>query len=779
MMSISDAVLQGIAAMWTRRFLGLSAAVLLAMAGLGYGLHVAYADDAGRAIPTIGVTSPSPETIQVVWGAPVDTDTLSSYRVMWAPEGRSHSYSEANTDTGGNAYPPADATSYTITGLAAGDYHVKVRARYDDGSGPFKGSAVVRVAAAAEREAEDPDRSIPAIGVASPAAGTIEVIWGAPSDTDTLNSYRVMWAPEGRSHSYSEANTDTGGNAYPPADATSYTITGLAAGDYHVKVRARYDDNGSGPFKGSSVVEGTPEPAAEPEIAEQQAAEPCADPRIESVGGSATNGSALWVWRSVARDPDVDPQGCWYDFRLSYSDDYGATFTETAVVRGAVGTTDNETYTIDGTTYQRNIERHGAGVPELSIVSALRVSVGCDGEGENCAHSMDSTDASFDQYYYSRHENKTAGANTKALLVPANSSEGGNASVTGWLEYDDTETHTYRIAMTKGKTYVFDETYRKWALESSDWRAGAPHFYLPDEFRISLYTKNSAGQLVPVSGFQNQPEHGWQALDAEPGFQRFGSNYDTASLEAFFESGRDLQQLLDEAHQFPPGSRYRTGCAASGFDNNCGWGLLVGTDRGRQMRTASYAAPRNGTYYLTVTRHEDETIKRTVTDPSTGEVTIVDTGKGGPVYAPYSVERWMVDLGLSSIDGNTYLSMLRVLGPNGDTYGALPYYELSAQVHGPTLSSLQIAGREIGFLPGRFDYVVQVPSSRTEVTIAAMAAHDDATVTINPADANATTAGHQVSVSQYPSSQGAAPEVTITVTRGDDSETYTIELSRP
>ena len=668
MMSISGAVLQGIAAMWTRRFLGLSAAVLLAMAGLGYGLHVAYADDAGRAIPTIGVTSPSPETIQVVWGAPGDTDTLNSYRVMWAPEGQSHSYSEANTDTGGNAYPPADATSYTITGLAAGDYHVKVRARYDDGSGPFKGSAVVRV-------------------------------------------------------------------------------------------------------------EGTPEP--EPEIAEQQAAEPCADPRIESVGGSATNGSALWVWRSVARDPDVDPQGCWYDFRLSYSDDYGATFTEAAVVRGAVGTTDNETYTIDGTTYQRNIERHGAAVPELSIVSVLRVSVGCDSEGEDCAHSMDSTDASFDQYYYSRHENKTAGANTKALLVPANSSEGGNASVTGWLEYDDTETHTYRIAMTKGKTYVFDETYRKWALESSDWRAGAPHFYLPDEFRISLYTKNSAGQLVPVSGFQNQPEHGWQALDAEPGFQRFGSNYDTASLEAFFESGRDLQALLDEAHQFPPGSRYRTGCAASGFDNNCGWGLLVGTDRGRQMRTASYAAPRNGTYYLTVTRHEDETIKRTVTDPSTGEVTIVDTGKGGPVYAPYSVERWMVDLGLSSIDGNTYLTMLRVLGPNGDTYGALPYYELSAQVHGPTLSSLQIAGREIGFLPGRFDYVVQVPSSRTEVTIAAMAAHDDATVVITPADANTTTDGHQVTTSQYPSSQGAAPEVTITVTRGDDSETYTIELSRP
>ena len=109
----------------------------------------------------------------------------------------------------------------------------------------------------------------------------------------------------------------------------------------------------------------------------------------------------------------------------------------------------------------------------------------------------------------------------------------------------------------------------------------------------------------------------------------------------------------------------------------------------------------------------------------------------------------------------------------------MPYYELSVQVHGPTLASLQIESREIGFLPGRFDYVVQVPSARTEVTIAATAAHDDATVAFSPADANATTAGHQVSVSQYPSNPANAPKVTITVTRGDDSETYTIELSRP
>ena len=754
--------------MQVKKVLGWAAAVILTVAGLGYGLHVAYADDTGRAIPTIGVTSPSPETIQVVWGAPGDTDTLNSYRVMWAPEGQSHSYSEANTDTGGNAYPSADATSYTITGLAAGDFHVKVRARYDDGSGPFKGSAVVRVAAAAEREAEDPDRSIPAIGVASPAAGTIEVIWGAPGDTDTLNSYRVMWAPEGQSHSYSEANTDTGGNAYPPADATSYTITGLAAGDYHVEVRARYDDNESGPFKGSSVVrvEGTPEPAAEPEIAEQQAAEPCADPRIESVGGSATNGSALWVWRSVARDPDVDPQGCWYDFRLSYSDDYGATFTEVAVVRGAVGTTDNETYTIDGTTYQRNIERHGAGVPELSIVSVLRVSVGCDGEGENCAHTLDSTDASFDQYYYSRHEDRTKGANTKALLVPANSSEGGNAAVVGTLDLGTTETHTYRIAMTAGKTYVFDETYRKWAMMSGEWRGGK-HFYLPDEFRISLYTKNSAGELVAVSDFQDQPELGWQTVHGDPDHQQYPASFVRSSAQHLFSLLDQVKTLLDNANLFPPGSQHVNACVASGGVDFCGNGLDIHKDDGRQLRTASYVPTKSGIYYLVVTRVADD----------------------WPQYRTISAggEKWVVPFATESGTGNTELQPVYggIAAGSAGLRSAFPYYEISVEARGPTLSefSMSIAGsiyleatenNSLGFLPGRFDYRVGLFADSATITIAATAAHSDATVAISPADANSSTAGHQINTPV-----ASVTTVTITVTRGSDTETYTFELSRP
>ena len=739
--------------MQVKKVLGWAAAVILTVAGMGYGLHVAYADDTGRAIPTIGVTSPSPETIQVVWGAPGDTDMLASYRVMWAPEGQSHSYSEANTDTGGNAYPPADATSYTITGLAAGDYHVKVRARYDDnGSGPFKGSAVVRVEGAAEREAEVPDRSIQAIGVASPAAGTIEVIWGAPGDTDTLNSYRVMWAPEGQSHSYSEANTDTGGNAYPPADATSYTITGLAAGDYHVKVRARYDDNGSGPFKGSAVVrvEGTPEPAEEPEIAEEQQADPCASLEIAEVGGSASNGYALWVWKG---SPVADGV-CWVDFKLSYSDDYGATFTEAAVVRRGMGAKASE--------YRYSI----ATAPELSIVSQLQVQV-CAPDSDTCHHTLKSTDASLDQWYYSRHENRTAGANTKSLLVPANSSGSfGNAAVVGWLEDDGVETHTYRIAMTKGKTYVFDETYRKWALMSGEWRGGE-HYYLPDEFRISLYTKNSAGELVPVSDFQDQPEHGWQAIYGDPDHQDFPSSFVRGSAQELFNLLDQVKTLFDNAHLFPPGSRYRNACVAAEGVDFCGPGLDIKRDKGRQLRTASYVPIKSGIYYLVITRVADD-------QPQ------FRTAFGG-------AEKWAVPFALNSGTGNTQLQPVYggIASGSAGLRSAMPYYEISVEARGPTLSEFSISiaddiyleateNNSLGFLPGRFHYRVGLFADSTTITVAATAAHTDATVSISPTDADSSTAGHQIN----PTNHGVTT-VTITVTRGSDQETYTFEMSRP
>ena len=127
---------------------------------------------------------------------------------------------------------------------------------------------------------------------------------------------------------------------------------------------------------------------------EQQEDDTCA-PEIESVGGSASNGNVQWKWKNVAPPaPAAGVDGCenrWVDFRLSYSDDYGATFTGAEVVRGYIHNTDSATITIGGKELNRNEEYHSASTPELSIVSKLRVEVGCDDAGANCAHSLDST----------------------------------------------------------------------------------------------------------------------------------------------------------------------------------------------------------------------------------------------------------------------------------------------------------------------------------------------------------------------------------------------------
>ena len=119
---------------------------------------------------------------------------------------------------------------------------------------------------------------------------------------------------------------------------------------------------------------------------------------------------------------------------------------------------------------------------------------------------------------------------------------------------------------------------------------------------------------------------------------------------------------------------------------------------------------------------------------------------------------------------------------------ALPYYEISVEARGPTLTSITFSGdsyldlyadqgqggsNQFGFLPGRFDYFVALISINT-VTVSATTAHSDATISISPADADSNTAGHQINT------PGARiTTFTITVTRGSDTETYTIGLSRP
>ena len=405
------------------------------------------------------------------------------------------------------------------------------------------------------------------------------------------------------------------------------------------------------------------------------------------MGGDASRWNVLWVWQSSPRD-----HGCHIDVRIYYTDDYGGTYTEAAVLREYLKPVGWEF-------------RHSLQVPEMSIVNGVRVSVGCDSEGANCAHTLDSTVESFHPIYSSIGKNKRAGANTKAWLVPTNMSGSfGNAAVGGFLDIGEDPPDTYRITMTAGVTYTFDEHYRKWAMTSGEW-FGKEHFYLPDEFRISLYTRNSAGRLVPVSDFQNQPEHGWQALFRDPDFQTFP--FDLSYLvgnREYFEFVRQVAVLLANADFFPPGSQFRTMCELAeneGLDvgERCGRGLDIAKDDGRLLRTASYTPAESGVYYLQVTRVYDDA---PVWGPDIeGSAYIAPCiGNCVPGWGLQELEEaWYIPVagydnaGNGSVvdenDDRTYMLMY-----NGHHYPnrkAFPYYELSVEVTVPEPGSPQQA----------------------------------------------------------------------------------------
>ena len=317
--------------------------------------------------------------------------------------------------------------------------------------------------------------------------------------------------------------------------------------------------------------------------------------------------------------------------------------------------------------------------------------------------------------------------------------------------------------MTAGKTYIFDEHYRKWAMTSGEWRGGE-HFYLPDEFRLSLYTKNSAGELVSVADFQNQPQYGWQAIqeDDDDNYQPPPSAFLSSTVETLFNVIDQLINLFDNAHFFPPGSQHRNACTTE-TSNACGLGWDIRRDHGRQLRTASYTPSQSGTYYLQVTRIRDD---QPVFSKADGwSITFDDTSGGAhkqPVYA-------------SSVS------------TRGGWRNAFPYYEISVEVRGPTLSSASIyhdstthqgysywylLDNQFGFQPGQFHYRVGLLSSMTTVTLAVTASNSDATITFSPTDADTSVDGHQIN-----SIPQGVRTVTITVARGSDTEIYTIELA--
>ena len=737
------------------------------------------------AITGLTMTSSQPERLWVSWDQADPEPT--EYRLNWAPVDQP--FPSWNSNQGGNLWlSPRTAQDFSNLVNPGVTYKLRMRATYKTGpNAPWSGqwSEVVT-----QRVGNHPPGAPTDLSVDSATHDGVALSWEAPEHSG-LTGYRILRG--GSPDTLETLVEDTGDLALTYIDTT-------AADDatHHYAVVALSLDGDSPQSATVSATtqpqptptpEPTPEPPQnpprgvevfeeeeEPSVGKRQqvddpppAADTCA-PEIESVGGSASNGNVQWKWKNVAPPapaPGVD--GCenrWVDFRLSYSDDYGATFTGAEVVRGYIHNTDTETITIGGKELNRNEEYHSASTPELSIVSKLRVEVGCDADGANCAHSLDSTPGSFKPYYSSRYAGRDDGANTEALLAPANYCTDcwGNARAIGWLDIGE-DPHTYRIHMTAGRTYVFDEHYRKWALTSGEWRGG-PHFYIPDEFRISLYTKNSAGELVPVSGFQDQPEHGWQAIhdDGTTDYQRYGQGFVADGPAQFFDILTELKVLFASAALFPPGLRHRHPCVAIP-SNACGSGLDIYWYDGRQLRNASYTPTKTGVYYLAVTRTADE-------QP------VWRAGKGYSILMSHNDE---IPFYMSAFaSGSNRGAGIR---------NAMPYYELSVEVRGPTLSSIEITGDpylegvssgNFGFQPGRFEYNVGLFGANrgifttTELTVAATPALSDATVAITPSDSNLTADGHQLNPPE-----GEETDMVITVTHGDNTETYTITLTKP
>ena len=272
---------------------------------------------------------------------------------------------------------------------------------------------------------------------------------------------------------------------------------------------------------------------------------------------------------------------------------------------------------------------------------------------------------------------------------------------------------------------------------------------------------------MPVAGFQNQPNHGWQAIqeDDEDDYQPPPTAFLSASVEEYFEI---VSQFIGFADIFPPGEKHRNACTAE-TSNACGLGWDIRRDEGRQLRTASYTPSQSGVYYLQVTRiRDDQPVFR---GGGRGWSIVFDDSSGGAPAQPVYAASVLTKAGLRS---------------------AFPYYEISVEVRGPTLSSATIdddyklqgghsywyisAKNQFGFLPGRFHYRVGLISWMTTVTLTVTAAHSDATISFSPADADASTAGHQIN--SIPGTEWPVT-ITVTVTRGSDTEIYTIEFSQP
>ena len=230
---------------------------ITAMAVLSVGVlltGVVSAND--QAIPTVRVSSPNPGELSITWSAPENTTNHKDYRVSWSQNTNGiHSYTKANTAEGGNVYPAKTVTSHTVAGLQAGTYYVALRARYNDGAGPWKVSSAVDVETDNPPETPTPEPTptpeldpgaITGLTLTSSRPGHLWVSWDQAEPAPT--EYRLNWAPVDQS--FPAWNSNQGGNLWREGTALDFSNLVEAGVTYKLRMRAIYKTGPNAPWSG-------------------------------------------------------------------------------------------------------------------------------------------------------------------------------------------------------------------------------------------------------------------------------------------------------------------------------------------------------------------------------------------------------------------------------------------------------------------------------------------------------------------------------------------------
>lgn len=216
-----------------------------------------------------GLTSSvSGSTVQLAWAAPSGGGATSYVVEAGSASGL---IDLANFDTG-NA-----AVTLTVTGVPAGSYFVRVRAKNSAGSGAASNEVIVTVAGGACTTAPGAPTSLGAT-----VSGTsVSLSWKAATVGCTPTGYVIeAGSASGLSNL---ANFNTG------STATSFSASGIASGTYFVRVRAANTGGSS---------------AASNEVTFTIGAPPCTAPAAPFNVSAATNGTMVTLsWGAASGSP--------------------------------------------------------------------------------------------------------------------------------------------------------------------------------------------------------------------------------------------------------------------------------------------------------------------------------------------------------------------------------------------------------------------------------------------------------------------------------------------